>query len=145
MSDVVITGHEHQERVSVFSDLGKDYETVHIEAGVLQDSNLMHASNFNVINVNLNSLELSIQNYGYNHDGVYVRKSQMDKLIEKNKKLKTKLFQVKRDFWNDLENPGATFIHSSIDEILLSDIYIPPTLNDITIRNEKKSKNFTSM
>jgi len=141
-SDVIITGHEHEKKETLFSDLENQYPCIHIESPALQDSKNERISSFNLITLDLPNNSLQIKNFEYDNSlGHYSLKSDSPaKSLEKSKKIKSRLFQIKKSFLNDLENPGASFTHSTADEIKLNDIYVPCVLNNISVSTTKKIK-----
>lgn len=143
-SDFIISGHEHEGNVSLFTDLQNQYNTIHIESAALQETNKERESHFNIIDIDIDENKFKILKYSYKQSSnKYLLAEESDwKKIEKDKKLKSKDYQLKKDFFKKLENPGATFYNSNVDEIFLSDIYIPPYFNNITIDKERKKKFF---
>ncbi len=141
-SEIIISGHEHQNSQSIYSDLENNYKTLHIESGALQESNNDRESEFNIINIDTSNISFQIKSYKYdtiNANYKIGKESNWEK-IEKEKKLKTKEFQLKKTFIADLESPGASFTHSNIDEIFLTDIFTPPIFNNISFNRDKKTK-----
>lgn len=141
-SEIVISGHEHQEQETLFSDLEEKYKTIHIESGALQETNNDRDSIFNIINIDLNKNQFKVLNYSYDisYSRYFLHKESEWEKIEKNKKLKSREFQLKKEFQEQfLENPGASFTHRNVDEIKLSDIYVPPIFNNLEIGKIEKS------
>ncbi|MGB8193835.1 MAG: metallophosphoesterase, partial [Chitinophagaceae bacterium] len=141
-SDIIISGHEHDGRLSILSDFGNQFDTLHVESPALQDSNNERTSSFNLINLNTDPLEVQVQSYTYNGDtAIYDLKTDTGwKGINKQKKFKSRDFQIKKEFLADIENPGASFTHRNVDNFKLADIYTPPIFNNISIDKEKKSR-----
>jgi predicted phosphodiesterase len=140
-SDIIITGHEHNPGLSVLSDFESEFDTIHIEGGALQDSDHINNSFFNSIVIQLETNEVTIAPYNYNSSQArYIRDVETSRIVNKHKKLKTTLFQLSSKFHNILETPGASFIHSSGEDLKLSDIFISPNVSDVSYAKETKNK-----
>ncbi len=144
-SEVIISGHEHYSQVSLFNDFSNEFESIHIESSALQDTDNEKISNFNLINIDTDLSALQILKYEYdNNISNYKLLSEGEwRKINKEKKLKSRNYQLKKSFIHELENPGASFVHSTADEIKLIDIYVPPFFQNIDLDPVKKSRLMT--
>ncbi|HWJ25710.1 MAG TPA: metallophosphoesterase [Flavisolibacter sp.] len=144
-SDLIISGHEHSPDSSIIADFDQDYNTIHIESPALQDAENERNSGFNIINLDTDKSSIQIISFVYSiHSSKYEVTNQPEwREIEKNKKLKGRNFQLKKAFLAQLEDPGAKFSHTQVDDIRLSDIFIPPFFKNLTLDKIKKSRLFT--
>jgi len=139
-SGIIITGHEHQDNKSIFTDFNEEYKTIHIESGALQSNENARISEFNLIRINLDTLDLQVQHYTYK-DGEYQQASDGNiKKIARDRKLKSRPFILKQEFLNDLQNPGAAFSHPTADNIHLADLYTNPIFNKILFISGKTKR-----
>jgi len=147
-SDIILTGHEHSALTSRKSDIDNEYNTIHIESPALQE-NEKTDSGFNLINLKAESSEMQILEYRYDDNNLKKYTDVGDKAwkkIEKNRKLKSKNFQIKQDFRLKLEDPGAKYSHTAAENIKLSDLFVPPYFQNIDAtldRSKSKLSNFT--
>jgi predicted MPP superfamily phosphohydrolase len=145
-SDVILTGHEHSSSTSRRSDIDNEYNTIHIESPALQESDTTE-SGFNLVNLNTETSEIQILGYKYDDSSTkrYIQHGDTNwKKIEKNKKLKSKDFQIRNDFKIKLEDPGTNYTHITADCIKLRDLFVPPYFQKIDIDIEKSKARLSS-
>jgi len=143
-SDFTISGHEHEGNSLFLKDLERDYNYIHIESPALQESDNDRNSAFNVVNLNTETEELQILSFKYTAESSQynISNEPLWRKIEKGNKLKTVPFKLKNAYTALLNDPGAKFTHSKVDEVFLSDIYVPPYLKNVTMNKESKTKLF---
>lgn len=141
-SDIVISGHEHSADITIFQDFKEAYTAIHVESGALQDTDLPNSSEFNLIDVDLESMSICVRPFKYynsaNRVGYETNEDCDWKPILHFNKLKDSDFTLKNEFDRYLDDPGASFIHPNTDHLSLSDIYISPNLTDIETNKAKK-------
>ncbi|CCU80930.1 hypothetical protein HSACCH_02432 [Halanaerobium saccharolyticum subsp. saccharolyticum DSM 6643] len=128
-SDIILTGHEHTPEQIERNDLsGKS--TGYIHGNVLQSHDNDDNSGFNLITFDLDEEKYKTQKIVFDDD-IYTRKGSNSewnsfKKYKKNRKGHFKINDKFKDDW--LNDPGATFVHSNKNNLILEDIFVWPDL-----------------
>jgi hypothetical protein len=127
LSDIVITGHEHESR----TELNKDNDagnTIFIEGEILSNKNETNPYNFksgfNIINIDLNQNVCSTFLYCWHKDCYLEEKEKRTSypLLTKHKDS----FEINKDFERTLNDPGMNIVHPEKSQIELLDIFVFP-------------------
>lgn len=141
LASIIVTGHEHQ------ANAGENIDTessmsAYIEGGVLQDSNSLSNSAFNIVTLNLDDETYKSTRflwkgtrYESTEDGSW---AEYRKLPPKRRNA----FEIQCEFRQRLDDPGANFLHPVKTKISLHDIYIYPSL--LKVGDYKHQDNFAS-
>lgn len=141
LASIVVTGHEHQANVGENIDTESSM-SAYIEGDVLQDSNKLSNSAFNVIALHLGDETYKSTRFAWKgtryeatEDGSW---SEYRKLPPKRRNE----FEIKCEFRHKLCDPGANFQHPGKSKISLSDIFMYPYL--LKVGDYKLQENFVS-
>lgn len=130
-SDAVLTGHEHHK-----STYKTDYESstlMSIEAGALYDGKVGGPSEFRLLGIDMDSKQLEIFSFTRNrsenrYDGNTLSKTQ--EFLRNSGRLSS-VFLLRKSYIKDiLESLGAPIVHPRKHDLVLSDIYQLPDLQD---------------
>lgn len=139
ISDFIFLGHEHMEK-EYLKKSGKN-EVIYIKGGALQESTFKDASKFSFMVIDTDKGEYKKLTYSYEQD-IYSLKVDdgwinYKKIIEnRNKKFKLSNEMVK--FTTDI---GINLSHPRKERLSLSDIYVYPNLNILSIYEDKRTVN----
>lgn len=130
-SDFYFTGHEHEHRKSLISDLEDNY-TYNVEGDVLQESNDPNRSGFNLIFFDLENSKFLIKNFKWVQDK-YATSNEATAWTNYNRGRVTinNPYRLKSEFKKYLNDIGAHFSHPIIGDITLSDVFIYPKLEQL--------------
>lgn len=131
VSNIIISGHEHQGNVGLISDAETD-TSAFVEGCVLQgDKRDLTDSSFNVVVLDLGLSQFTSTKYNWdgkrysaNEEGSW---SDYHDLPAK----RVNPFSIEREFEEMLDDPGAFFKHPGRANVGLSDIYVYPDLRRI--------------
>ena len=75
---------------------------------------------------------------------IEISKLEDDEILLKTEKADKSVFHwrtfIKSEYSKTMDNPGATFTHSRVDELTLSDLFVPPNLKKIELIKKQKSR-----
>lgn len=127
-ADFYLTGHEHESSMEKIDDL--DENTVyHIEGSVLQDSENIFESEFNLIGFDLETESFKIEKYFWNDSKYELHAENIDWKNYKRGKIKLKSkYSLTDEFSTILNDVGGKFRHPNKSDLKLGDIYIYPSL-----------------
>lgn len=127
-TDFYFTGHEHESSKEKIDDLD-DNIVYHIEGTVLQDSANIFESEFHLIGFDIEKESFKVEKYFWNTDKYQLDENELDWTNYKRGKLKLKSkYNLTKDFASYLNDAGGEFKHPNKSNIILSDLYIYPTL-----------------
>jgi hypothetical protein len=132
-SDVILTGHEHDQTYTVRS--GATGETnQYIEGGVLQEPWDESVSTFNVLLVDLDAEKQKFFHFKWDGE-LYVPMLGSDEHwdeLQVNKLMARRDFEVSEGFWEYLEDPGVSLYHPKEGDLKLSQVFVYPDLREVT-------------
>ncbi|MFA6180235.1 MAG: metallophosphoesterase [Candidatus Methylopumilus sp.] len=131
VSNVIISGHEHQGNVGVITDADSD-ASAFVEGCVLQgDKKDLSDSSFNLIILDLGLGQFSSTRYNWN--GRLYSSTEEGSWADYHDLPAKRInpFAIEAEFEGVLEDPGAFFKHPSRINVGLSDIYVYPDLRKI--------------
>lgn len=135
-SNIVLSGHEHMHSAIKESKINSEDHIEYIEAGVLQDSNDVNNSSFNLININFDNKKQDI--YEFSWCVSLYEKNDTYNDVELPFKKKS-IFQLKDHYKNKINTMGIKVSHPTKEDMTLEDIFI---YQDMTaINTSKKNKN----
>lgn len=142
-SSIVLTGHEHQTSISFKSDMLSS-STEYIQGEVLQDSDDIAQSGFNLVLFDLAHKQQQIKEYVWS-DNIYDLKNPdaewvSYKHIHGYDRSKNKISTTHEQYLTDT---GMMLNHPSKTDVLLDDIYVYPNLRDRNIDNRKMALEHT--
>lgn len=127
-TDFYFTGHEHESSKEKIDDLD-DNIVYHIEGTVLQDSSNIFESEFHLVGFDIETESFKVEKYFWNADKYQLEENNLEWTNYKRGKLKLKSkYNLTKEFSNHLNDVGGEFKHPNKSDIILSDIYIYPTL-----------------
>lgn len=131
-SDMVLTGHEHEQAQMRTADFDGGAFT-HIEGGVLQDNEDDDRSTFNVILIDPVGARSRTIRFEWRGDLYHQREdSQSDWVaFQRNPELKGSRFSLTSEFLDVLEDPGATFTSGGKGRLTLTDLFVMPNVASI--------------
>lgn len=127
-SDFYLTGHEHEFSKSMIDDLD-DNVVYHIEGAVLQDSEDVFNSGFNLIGFDLSKQTFKSKNLFWD-EGIYKLSEGGAEWVDYKRgknKIKSK-YSISSNFRRFLDDIGGNFSHPAKSDIKLSDLYVFPKL-----------------
>lgn len=137
LSDIVISGHEHQGNVGIIDETESD-KSAFVEGCVLQGGKDLSESSFNVVVIDLDHGQFASTRHCW--DGTrYVPKeegswSDYHNLPAK----KNNHFAILEPFQEVLDDPGAFFKHPGKSNLTLDDIFIYPDLKKVNNGNDRQ-------
>jgi len=127
-TDFYLTGHEHESAREKIEDL-EDNTVYHVEGSVLQDSENIFESEFNLIGFDLEKKTFKIEKYFWNTEMYELSADNTEWINYKRGKIKLRSkYNLTNEFLSGLNEVGGKFRHPFKLDIILSDIYIYPTL-----------------
>lgn len=132
-SDVILTGHEHDQTYSLRSGTGGE-KNQYIEGGVLQESWDESISTFNALLVDLDAKKQKFFHFGWDGE-MYVPTLGSDESwdeLQVNKLLARRDFEVNEGFQEYLEDPGVSLSHPEKGDLKLSQVFVYPDLREVT-------------
>lgn len=137
ITDIIFTGHDHHSTFSKKDDFeGSSIE--YIEGGVLQDSNNSNISEFNLVNINLETRQQKLNKFSWK-ENKYIPTFQSE-WIDYNTNSKS-TFQLNSEFESHLKEPGIDLTHPRKTKIMLNDIYIYPDARITKVKDESSQLN----
>jgi predicted MPP superfamily phosphohydrolase/energy-coupling factor transporter ATP-binding protein EcfA2 len=135
-NELILSGHEHTTSYEKRSNLMNEIQ--HIEGSVLYDSNNIHNSGFNILDINLNKKEVILFEYIYDKKNNCYNETQSN--FDFNLKKRIADYELEKDFEeNFLYDVGANFHHPrKRGNLDLRDIYIFPDLKKINFNKENE-------
>lgn len=139
LSDIVISGHEHQGNVGIIDEAESD-KSAFVEGCVLQGRKDLLDSSFNIMAIDLTQRQFkSTQHYW---DGTrYTPREEGSWSDYRNlPSKKNNNFVISKNFQEVLDDPGAFFKHPGKSSLALSDIFIYPDLKKVNNGNDRQKK-----
>lgn len=129
MSDIIFTGHEHDS--DNYTKTHKKQNIEYVEGGVLQ-GDWRNFCEFNIVHVDLENKEYSINVYSWKDEDQYFEISNSEKLkfIRNTHRLRNE-YTVSDDFDKILSDPGVKFSHPNKDALNLEDIFVYPQIRQL--------------
>lgn len=138
-SDLILTGHEHD-----FAAYSKNQATgetnQYLEGSVFQEPSMPSISAFNAAILDLENGSLLIYQFILNDDRYVALDDEPPSLpfTRNHYRLKNQ-FQLSVAAQDYLDDPGANFTHSQKSALTLSDIYVYPDFEEVTIGSDSES------
>lgn len=143
VSDIIISGHEHQGNVGLISE-AETGMSAYIEGCVLQGEKDLSDSSFNVVVINLSQAQFMSTRYSW--DGTRYIKTEDGSWSDYHslpvKQIKP--FAITKTFQDILDDPGAFLKHPGHVNIALPDIFIYPDLRKMSTGTERQKKVLSS-
>ncbi|RDB05614.1 STAND family AAA ATPase [Runella aurantiaca] len=144
VSDIYLTGHEHQSTKSLIMDL-ENNNTLYIEGAVIQDSSESENSGFNLIFFNLEENKFLIKNYQWDNNIYIGQNSNQWVSYERGVSKSKNPYDINKDFKISLNDIGANLSHPNVSQVRLLDIYTFPRIEYINYSEEDvKNRNHFS-
>lgn len=128
LSDIILTGHEHQGAGREIDD-GDDGRCIYIEGEALQTSNAAR-SGFNIITVNTETREYQYETLHLTGGRYEAEAPTQWESYRPIAKRATSRLAFSEEFCRTLKGPGATLKHPSGRDLSLDDIYVYPDVDD---------------
>jgi hypothetical protein len=126
-SDLVLTGHEHENELSQRSvDQGPTLS--YLEGGVLQESNRPFLCSFNTIRLDFESDARLVKKYFWSEDHFDVEGTPQSELLMLNSLRRDRKFRLTHEFEKRLDEPEDLINHPKTADIRLSQIFSFPDL-----------------
>ncbi len=141
VSDIILTGHEHDDGFFKKSDRDGG-NTEYLEGDVLQESESINTSGFNIIILDLDAKQQEIIHFCWSELGYYktTADSITSSFLRNINRLKNE-FILQENFESKfLHDPGAQYSHPYKDNIQLDDIFIYPDLKRIPFIGDRNVK-----
>jgi predicted MPP superfamily phosphohydrolase len=131
LANVVVSGHEHAGNAGIISEVETD-TSAFVEGCVLQSNDpKLRDSSFNLIVLDLELGQFSTTKYVWN-SSLYTANEEGSWLDYRELPAKRQnIFEIKSEFLNLLEDPGAYIKHPGCANVGLSDIYVFPDLRKV--------------
>lgn len=138
ISDIVLTGHEHEPGIYEKRSIG-DEGAYFIEGAVLHDRR-PHVSGFNLVTVDLDAAIWKATQYQWSADQhLYTPSLKTDwRAFTRSRRILQHEFQNTREFTAFLSDPGTTFTHPRARQLSLRDIFVYPDLEELSIEKAEK-------
>ena len=136
-SDVILTGHEHDQVHTVRSGATGE-KNQYIEGGVLQESWDDSVSTFNALLVDLEAKKQKFYHFGWDGE-MYVPTLGHDESwdeLQVNGLLARRDFELSEGFQKYVEDPGVSLSHPEKGELKLSDVFVYPDLREVTGKDD---------
>ena len=136
-SDVILTGHEHDQAHTVRSGATGE-KNQYIEGGVLQESWDESVSTFNALLVDLEAKKQKFYHFGWDGE-MYVPTLGPDEnwdQLQVNGLLARRDFELSEGFQKYLEDPGVSLSHPEKGDLKLSDVFVYPDLREMTGKDD---------
>jgi len=137
-SDIIFTGHEHDPDHYTKRFAPRE-TTEYVEGGLLQDSDDISASSFNVVAVDMSGQRLKVHRFAWN-GRLYsdTSKSREWMPFHRNMRRLRGTFQTTEKFEAHLHEIGIPLLHKAKD-LTLEDVYVSPDLKETPITTKTKS------
>lgn len=145
ISDIILTGHEHDVTVRT-SRIGGLQESTHIEAGALQDSYSNATSEFNCILVDTDEHARAVLPFKWDNNkyrSIYSLESRWEKYQDNSKRLSNE-FGLKETTSIWLNDLGLQVKHPSKGPLSREDIFVFPDLVEVGYWQRRVPRIFTS-
>ncbi|WP_090082536.1 metallophosphoesterase family protein [Halpernia frigidisoli] len=127
-SDFYLTGHEHESSREKIDNLENNI-VYHLEGSVLQESDNIFESEFNLLGFDLDTESFKTEKYYWNTEKYNLADNNLDWINYKRSKNNFKYkYSLEDDFKELLNDVGGKFKHPNVSDINLSDIYVYPIL-----------------
>lgn len=128
----VLSGHEHNQGAGEMHDVYSG-QSVYIEGAALQPSSVSENSGFNILNIDLHDQQYKCDLLTWTGSSyVSTQLQEAWSTYRQLPEVRTNEFEMSKEFLEELDNPGANFIHPAYERSLkLSDFYIFPDLEEI--------------
>lgn len=138
ISDIILTGHVHDDGFYNKTD-GHGSHTDYLEGDVLQETNSMTQSGFNILVIDLEAKQQEIIHFGWDEQGYYKQISDPihSGFLRNINRLKNE-FTLQEKHEDYLHDPGAQYSHPIKDTIRLDDIFIYPNIKLIPLLGNGK-------
>lgn len=134
VSNILVYGHEHEDEQKKVTDIHLNKETIYISGEALQDHSKKKSSGFQTIIIDLEQQEAIITNYLWQETYFMAKKKENLKLLQSS--VNHKSFQIKPDFFENINKISIPLQFEKVGNIRLSDIFIFPDLE--RIKNDYK-------
>ena len=125
--DVVLTGHEHvPNRYRRTNDAGAD--VAHVEGAVLQASDPVASTGFNVIWLDIPARRQITAAYSWSDNMYKAPKDSTRVPFARNPLLAQQAFENNQEWADVLDDPGTAFTHPRQGKLRLSDLFVYPDL-----------------
>ena len=140
-SDIIITGHEHEADQYIRHQLSGE-QSEYVEGGVLQDTKNPNISEFNILEIDIDTETQTIHRFKWLQKNRYEESENtlLFPLVRSSYRLR-KEYSVKEEFMKYLNDPGATYTHRAKENILLDDIFLFPDFRLLPLPGTKKYEN----
>ena len=134
-SDIVISGHEHDQDVFTQKNLETGIELQVHRAGALQERGREHTSTFNVLLINLEKGEQKLSTFRWK-DKAYTVKGEPEWIeYRRNEKLNGR-FQLRSDFEKTLRSfDTLPILHARRANLQIDDLFVMPRLQVYSLEN----------
>lgn len=144
-SDIILTGHEHQESVILTNNFINDTQLEHIEAMALQNANNSAISGFNLIVFDLDNDDFrhNVHSYTWEND-IYKSITRKDLPLKIDNKIP---FTFKEKYSDKLNSLDLSIQHKRVDKAYLDNLFVFPDVNLINSEEDNedyRSTEFTS-
>ena len=132
-SKIVLTGHEHQS--DGYTRIGLDGEpTLYLLGGVLQDQNNNEHSSFNLVEFDLANESSRISKFAWIREkqAYTLEKEQKGQLPNSTRNT----IKLSKDYLKLIDDPGIAFTHPNKSELVVSDYFVFPDLEDLKIKKK---------
>jgi hypothetical protein len=137
VGDIILSGHEHESDAHVNIDNDGKF-TGYIESGELQDTHDRNHSDFSQIIFDTENGSYKIQRYSLKGDLYKMENESSDIKYQQRFKRGTNTLFLNPSFYDELDSVGAQFIHSQVENIYLSDIFVYPKIKKLSPELTKK-------
>jgi hypothetical protein len=139
IADIVLLGHEHEDRAFSIKDLKKGSTVEQYLAHVLHDRKNATNSGFASIKISKDGLELKSSSFTWDGSRYMPRPTQSGWRPFIRNAMKTRSLSYSKEWAQKLEDPGAGFTHHLAKSSLsLSDLFVWPDLKESTKQTPKK-------
>lgn len=136
-SDIILTGHEHD--VDHYrTDRATGERTEYLEGGVLQVSDDLRMSRFNVLVIDLNEEMQEVYTFSWNSrdDRYEPEGTSVCTTFQRNRYRLRNEFLLRESFEKFLTDPGGPFTHPDKEDIFLDDLFVYPDLLQVDLFGE---------
>ena len=143
ISDLIITGHEHQGNTGTVNEI-ESGESAFIEGSALQSDHGATSSEYNIIIIDVDDMKMYYRNLKYK-DKRYIEIeiegwNEFKDLPQKS----DVIFSISARFKEIIEDPGPFFKQKNNKCVKLPDIFVFPTLKKMRIGEDDLNKNISS-
>lgn len=139
ISDVVLSGHEHESSAYSRRNLETNAENTYLEGAVFQSHDIVNQSGFNAMIFDLTSTTFRVFNFSY-RSKIYcpLDADPPPRNFRRNAVRIQNRFEINSSFKERfLADPGAGFTNSRKGRLTFSDLFVPGHLDEITRMEDK--------